>query len=198
MLGDGTGPSERESGVISHLRLMPRRKPRTAGSRCSVRLQKPTVHSRFSNRSWSPSEGYRAKLAIVAGRVLQRYEGAKGEESSICKLFHDEIRGLSGRGKVTKRIIARRLPGAPSVSLRLRGTGLEAARASASQGRSHRIGPNSVTYRRLRDAGPHPITSSTSRRRRHRPRGAVHRCSRPTHVTKAPHSLRRLARSARS
>jgi polyphosphate kinase len=87
--------------------MMPRNLDRRVEVLCP--LQNPRCISRFSNNHGRQSEGYRAELAVVAGRVVNAYEGRERRRAfQPAQLFMTNP-SLSGRGKSLKESSPRRL-----------------------------------------------------------------------------------------
>ena len=91
LLWDGSGPAERKSCCVYLVRRHdaaeprpPRRNPLPAAKSHGASAGSRTDHGR-------ESEGYRAELAVVAGRVVNAYEGRERRRAvQSAQLLHDE------------------------------------------------------------------------------------------------------------
>ena len=139
LLRDGTGPAQRKSCCVYLLRRHDAAQPRPA---CRDPLSAAKSHGASAGSRADhgrKSEGYRAELAVVAGWIVNAYEGREGRRAlQSARLLHDESESVRP-WKVSQGIFAAP-PHAPfrTSSVALRGRRGEAAAQARLQRRGYR------------------------------------------------------------
>ena len=139
LLRHGTGPAERESGCVYLLGRHDAAQPRPP-RRDALSVAESNGASAGSRADHGrESQGYRAKLAVIAGWVVNAYEGREGRGAlQPAQLFHDESEFVRP-WKVASGIIAAP-PHAPyrTPAILIGGISCEAAAQARIQRRGHR------------------------------------------------------------
>ena len=188
LLWYGPGPAERQSGCVyllgRHDAAQPR--PPRRGAVSAAKSHGASAGSR-TDHGREP-EGYRAELAIVAGRIVNAYEGRERRGAfQPAQLLHDESEFV-WPWKVAQGILAApaHAPQRASSVLVTEIVRGEAAAQARRQRRGHRHRLELGSSRRLRGADAQPRLRSSTRRRcaASAARCRAPACSRPMRSTR--------------